>query len=119
MTIGTPQTCTINNVLFETPTDTTETLTVIKKTECQLEQEVCEQIEFQPSNFTIVIEEGNNPSQTSFPGSSTGTDIELEPGPYNVTEEGLDSVTPEICSDLNYDAGRDASDIVENSFICT
>jgi hypothetical protein len=96
----------------------TETLTVIKTAECQLDQEICEQIQFQPSQFNLTIE-GNNPSQTSFPGSSEGTDIQLGPGTYSVSEEGLDPVTPEICSDLGYGGGKEASDIVENSFICT
>ena len=85
MTIGTPQTCTIDNVLVSTPT---ETLTVIKNTDCQADPEVCEQNPIQSSQFTIVIE-GNDPSQNNFPGSSTGTDVELEAGPYSVTEQDL------------------------------
>ena len=60
----------------------------------------------QPSNFTVVIE-GNNPSQNNFPGSSgTGTDVALEAGPYNVTEQGLDPVTPAICSTMGFEAGQ-------------
>jgi hypothetical protein len=38
------------------PPPTTETLTVIKNTECQADAQTCEQNPFQPSNFTIVIE---------------------------------------------------------------
>ena len=76
-----------------TTTITTETLTVIKNTDCQADPATCEQNPIQPSNFTVVIE-GNNPSQNNFPGSSTGTDVELEAGAYNVTEQGLDPVTP-------------------------
>ena len=95
----------------------TETLTVVKNTECQAGPTICEQNPIQPSQFTIVIEEGNNPSQNEFPGSSTpGTDIQLGPGPYSVTEEGLDPVTPQICSTMEFDAG---SDLGENLFICT
>ena len=52
------------------PPPTTETLTVIKNTECQADNQTCEQNPIQPSNFTVVID-GNNPSQNNFPGSST------------------------------------------------
>ena len=77
-------------------------------------------IQLQPSNFTIVIEEGNNPSDNEFIGSSTGTDIQLEPGPYRVSEEGLDPITPAICNSIGFDRGRDTSDIGGNNlFICT
>ena len=51
------------------PPLTTETLTVIKNTECQADAQTCEQNPIQPSNFTVVID-GNNPSQNNFPGSS-------------------------------------------------
>src|ERR687897_3412709 len=94
----------------------TETLTVIKNVECQADAQTCEQIPLQPSNFPIVIE-GNNPSQNNFPGSSgTGTNVALEAGPYNVTEQGLDSVTPAICSTMGFEAG---STLDEDLFICT
>ena len=65
----------------------------------------CANNPIQPSNFTIVIE-GNNPSQNNFPGSSTGTDVELELGAYNVTEQGLDPVTPAICRTMGFEAGQ-------------
>ena len=79
----------------------------------------CEHNPIQPSNFTAVIND-NNPSQNNFPGSSTGTDVELEPGAYNVTEQGLDPVTPAICSPMGFEAGRNvSSDISGNLFICT
>ena len=87
------------------PPLTTETLTVIKNTECQADAQTCEQNPIQPSNFTVVIDD-NNPSQNNFPGSSTGTDVELEPGAYNVTEQGLDPVTPAICSTMGFEAGK-------------
>jgi hypothetical protein len=93
-----------------------KTLTVIKNTRCEVDSRICEQNIFQPSNFTIIVEEDNNPSQITFPGSSTGTNVELEPGPYSVTEEGLDLITPEICDTMGYDAG---SDVGANLFICT
>ena len=101
------------------PPPTTETLTVFKNTECQADAQTCEQIQFQPSNFTVGID-GNNPSQNNFPGSSTGTNVELEAGPYNVTEQGLDPVTPAICSTLGYEAGQVVSaGISGDLFICT
>src|SRR5918994_900931 len=97
------------------PTDT-ETLTVIKNVECQADAQTCEQNPIQPSNFTIVIE-GNNPSQNNFPGSSgTGTNVALEAGPYNVTEQGLYFVTPAICCTMGFEAG---STLDEDLFICT
>ncbi len=94
----------------------TETLTVIKNTQCQADPAICEQNPIQPSNFTLVVE-GNNPSQNNFPGSSSpGTNVELEPGAYNVTEQGLDPVIPVICSTMGFKAG---SDLGDNLFICT
>ncbi|HZB17021.1 MAG TPA: VCBS repeat-containing protein [Nitrososphaeraceae archaeon] len=102
-----------------TPPPTTETLTVIKTAACQADTETCEQNPIVPSNFTVVID-GNNPSQNNFPGSSAGTDVELEAGPYNVTEQGLDPVTPAICSTLGFEAGQVVSaGISGNLFICT
>ena len=92
-----------------------ETLTVIKNTECQADTQTCEQNPIQPSNFTVVIE-GNNPSQNNFPGSSTGTDVELEAGPYNVTEQGLDLVTPANMYYMEFEAG---TTLENNLFICT
>ena len=101
------------------PPATTETLTVIKNTDCQADPATCEQNPIEPSNFTIVIED-NNPSQNNFPGSSgTGTDVELEPGAYNVTEQGLDPVTPAICSTMGFEAGQVVSPDTSGLFICT
>jgi hypothetical protein len=100
------------------PPPTSETLTVIKNTECQTDAQTCEQNPIQPSNFTVVVE-GNNPSQNNFPGSSTGTDVELEPGAYNVTEQGLDPVTPAICTTMGFEAGQVISPATSGLFICT
>ena len=71
-----------------TPPPTTETLTVIKNVDCQADTETCEQNPSVPSQFNIIVE-GNNPSDTNFPGSATGTNVELQPGQYSVSEEGL------------------------------
>jgi YVTN family beta-propeller protein len=40
----------------------------------------------QPSDFTITVE-GNNPTPSSFDGSSSGATITINEGSYNVTEE--------------------------------
>jgi hypothetical protein len=40
-----------------------------------------------PSDFTITVH-GNNPSPSSFPGSSAGTTVKLQMGMYSVTEAG-------------------------------
>ena len=115
MSLGILETC----LGQEPPRPTTETLTVIKNTECQADSTTCANNPIQPSNFTIVIE-GNNPSQNNFPGSSTGTNVELELGAYNVTEQGLNPVTPAICSTMGFEAGQVVStDISGNLFICT
>ena len=66
-------------------------------------------------NFTIIIE-GNDPSQNNFPGSSAGTDVELEDGPYSVSDEGLDPTTPEVCNNMDFEAG---STLGNDLFICT
>ena len=102
------------------PPPTTETLNVIKTTECQADAQTCVQNPIQPSNFTIVID-GNNPSLNNFPGSSgTGTDVELEAGAYNVTEQGLDPVIPAICRTMGYEAGQVVSTGISGDlFICT
>ena len=42
-----------------------------------------------PSDFIITIN-GNNPTPSSFAGSSSGTTITINKGKYNVTEEGSD-----------------------------
>lgn len=91
----------------------TETLTVIKNVDCQTDPETCKQNPILPSQFNIVIE-GNNPSDTNFPGSSLGTDVELEPGQYSISEQGFDPVTPQICTDMEFEAG---STLENNLFI--
>jgi hypothetical protein len=40
-----------------------------------------------PSDFTITVH-GNNPSPSSFQGSSSGTTVKLQMGMYSVTEQG-------------------------------
>src|SRR5215203_1702037 len=40
-----------------------------------------------PSDFTITVN-GNNPTPSSFTGSSSGTTVQLSPGKYKVTEPG-------------------------------
>jgi YVTN family beta-propeller protein len=97
-------------------------LTVIKNVNCEValaDDDICTTGPIpNPSNFTIVIN-GSNPSPNNFPGSSTGTDVELGVGPYNVTELGLQTPTPHACHKMGYDAGRAAPELGENLFICT
>src|SRR5919106_1712151 len=73
-----------------TPSDSgsepkTAELTVIKLVTCDfidLPLDLCPL----PDEFTMNVA-GNNPSPSSFPGSSQGTVVTLEPGQYDVTEE--------------------------------
>ncbi|MDQ3961296.1 MAG: hypothetical protein M3230_02315 [Thermoproteota archaeon] len=54
----------------------------------------------QPSDFTIKVH-GNNPSNSSFPGNSSGTNIKLDMGMYSVTASGppfYNSTTSMDCS---------------------
>ena len=54
----------------------------------------------QPSDFTIKVH-GNNPSNSSFPGNSSGTIIKLDMGMYSVTASGppfYNSTTSMDCS---------------------
>ncbi len=54
----------------------------------------------QPSDFTIKVH-GNNPSNSSFPGNSSGTIIKLDMGMYSVTASGppfYNSTTSIDCS---------------------
>ncbi len=60
-----------------------------------------------PSDFTINVD-GNNPSPQSFPGSSAGSTVTLEPGKYQVSEQGPISseyvpgkYTPSYSADCN------------------
>ncbi|MGC2563222.1 MAG: beta-propeller fold lactonase family protein [Nitrososphaeraceae archaeon] len=85
--------CTITNTYSEPPPPvTTAKIIVTKKVinEGGGDRE--------PSDFTITID-GNNPTPSSFDGSSSGTTITINEGSYNVTEEG-----PDISSD--YVPGR-------------
>jgi YVTN family beta-propeller protein len=41
-----------------------------------------------PSDFTITVNGNNNPSPSSFRGSSSGTTVQLSKGKYEVTESG-------------------------------
>jgi YVTN family beta-propeller protein len=48
--------------------------------------------EAEPSDFTITVD-GNNPTPSSFDGSSSGTSVTLKPGSYSVTENSLPEYT--------------------------
>jgi YVTN family beta-propeller protein len=108
----------VNNNNNEKPIDGTGTLTVIKTVDCQTGDVKCPDID--SSFFTIFFIEGNNPSRNNFPGSPTpGTNVELGLGPYRVSEAGLQTPTPHVCSREGYEAGRAAPDLGPNLFICT
>jgi len=61
-----------------------------------------------PSDFTITVT-GNDPSPSSFSGSSGGTSVTLRPGNYKVTEtDGLSGYSTSYSSDCSdrLDAGQ-------------
>ena len=66
-----------------------------------------------PSDFTINVD-GNNPSPQSFPGSSSGTSVELNKGRYSVTETGPSGYTSnpssECSGSINPDQERNCTD---------
>ncbi|MGA9843596.1 MAG: beta-propeller fold lactonase family protein [Nitrososphaeraceae archaeon] len=58
-----------------------------------------------PSDFTITVH-GNSPSPGSFPGSSSGTHVELKTGKYSITETGP---TSRYTTDYSKDCSGNAS----------
>ncbi len=91
-----------NNNNNNPPSTEPGTLTVAKEVECDsnagapTDGDVCAyaqnsasfpELSFpDPSDYTITVA-GNNPDPSDFQGSSTGTDVTIEPGAYTVTEE--------------------------------
>ena len=64
-----------------------------------------------PSDFTITVH-GNNPSPNSFHGSSSGTNVELKPGRYSVTETGPTSrYTTDYSKDCSGNANANPNSI--------
>lgn len=53
-----------------------------------------------PSDFTITVH-GNNPSPSSFQGSSSGTAVKLEMGMYSVTETGPSGYNSTLSGDCS------------------
>jgi hypothetical protein len=53
-----------------------------------------------PSDFTITVH-GNNPSPSSFPGSSSGTAVKLQMGMYSVTETGPSGYNSTLTGDCS------------------
>ena len=76
------------------PPPTTETLNVIKTTQCNEEEfeDICD---FDPQ----ITVSGFNPTPNSFPASTTPTVVTLDPGEYNVDEQGFISAL-EACMPL-------------------
>lgn len=65
------------------------TLIVKKMVTCESETPVsCEDLDsnFEPQDFIITVS-GQNPNPSQFGGSSSGTEVGLEPGSYEVTED--------------------------------
>jgi hypothetical protein len=52
------------------------------------------------SDFSITVTV-NNPSPSSFPGSSSGTPVKLRSGTYKVTETGPSGYTSSLSSDCS------------------
>jgi hypothetical protein len=78
-------------------------LTVVKLVTCDfvnLPLDLCPS----PDEFTMNVE-GNNPSPSSFPGSSQGTVVTLEPGQHEVTE-----VAPPTPPGVEFDGGTFSAD---------
>src|SRR6478672_959565 len=64
-----------------------------------------------PSDFTITVH-GNNPSPNSFHGSTSGTNVELKPGRYSVTETGPTSrYTTDYSKDCSGNANANPNSI--------
>ena len=96
-----------------TPTTTnTETLNVIKTTQCDEEEfeDICD---FDPQ----ITVSGTNPTPNSFPASHTPTVVTLDPGEYNVDEQGFIPGL-QACSALGFDGGQQAAQS-GNIVICT
>jgi hypothetical protein len=74
-----------------TPMPTTATLTVIK---------IVSATNASASDFTIRVT-GINPTPADFSGSSTGVDVKLGPGTYNVTETPSRNFTTSFSSDCS------------------
>jgi hypothetical protein len=81
----------------------TAELTVVKLVTCDftnLPLDLCPS----PDEFTMNVD-GNDPSLPSFPGSSAGTLVTLEPGQYDVTE-----MTPATPPGVEFDGGTFSTD---------
>ncbi len=111
---GQEQTCTItNNVTIEVE-ETTATLNVIKNVNCRVEEDAlgalngeCDSIG--PDDFDITVT-GNNPSPSNFPGSSSGTSVTLDAGPYTVSETNNIVGDIEINAQFSGDCTQDEED---------
>jgi hypothetical protein len=86
-----------NNNNNNPPSGEPATLTVVKEVECAATNgnpsadAVCDYAETsanfpEPSDYPITVA-GSNPDPSDFPGSSTGTEVTIDPGAYTVTEE--------------------------------
>jgi hypothetical protein len=82
-----------------TTANQTSTLTVSKVIECDSElgipsdEAVCQFVlaNVAPSQFTMIVT-GNNPNPSKFQGSANGTNVQLNPGKYTVSENPYDTI---------------------------
>jgi hypothetical protein len=72
----------------------------------------------QPSDFNIVVL-GNNPSPSSFTGSSSGTTVTLGEGTFNIVEGGAISYSQSFSGDCagTISAGQTLTCTITNTFI--
>jgi YVTN family beta-propeller protein len=70
-----------------------------------------------PSDFTITVD-GNNPTPSSFDGSSSGTTVTLNPGSYSVTENLLSDYTSSMSGGCTgtVSAGQTKNCIITNKY---
>ena len=95
-----PGTCTVTNTVVEGPPPT-EILTIIKEIGvCDGSTTTCITIQYLHQTLPLTLLKVQIQLQVHLTSqASPGTAVELEAGAYQVTEAGLDSVTPQTCSD--------------------
>ena len=98
------------------PPPTTGTLTVIKNVDCQANMNFCEQNPNSTFKFHYHYKWYQSNSKRVSWRIYPGTEVQIGLGQYNVTEEGLETPTPHVCSREGFEAG---SSFGTNLFICT
>jgi hypothetical protein len=88
-----------SNNSFPTTANQTSTLLVSKVIQCDSElgipsdEAVCQFVlaNVAPSQFTMTVT-GNKPNPSAFQGSANGTEVQLSPGKYAVSEDPYDTI---------------------------